>query len=60
MAQTNVNIQMDEGMEEYLGMPDRFDMPAHEFENMVKEYFEVAGSDKTQEGAMIVYYLRRK
>lgn len=33
-------------IEEYMGRPDKFDMLPHEFEDIIKDYFEIVDSDK--------------
>jgi len=33
-------------IEEYMGRPDKFDMLTHEFEDIIKDYFEILDSDK--------------
>jgi ubiquinone/menaquinone biosynthesis C-methylase UbiE len=45
-------------IEEYLGRADRFDMSAQEFEEMLKNYFEIQAKEKV--GPMIQYFLRCK
>jgi ubiquinone/menaquinone biosynthesis C-methylase UbiE len=42
-------------IEEHLGRPDRFDMSAQEFEDMLQDYFEI---EKADVGAMIQYFLK--
>jgi hypothetical protein len=32
-------------IEEYMGRPDKFDMLPHEFEDLIKDYFEIIDSD---------------
>lgn len=48
-------FQITARIEEYLGRPDRFNMPAGEFEIMLADYFEV--QKKEQVGPMIQYFL---
>lgn len=43
-------------IEEYLGRPDKFDLPIPEFEDLLQNCFEIEKADKT--GAMIQYFLR--
>lgn len=45
-------------IEEIMGRPDKFDLPSHEFEDMLQNYFEVEKKEKIDAVAMIQYYLR--
>jgi len=62
------NGQMAMLIEEYMGRPDKFDMLPQEFEDMIKDYFEVVDSDKTcaenrgesYMGHMYYYFLKCK
>ena len=51
-------------IEEYMGRPDRFDMLPQEFEDMIKDYFEIEDSDRIRAenhmGMMYFYCLRCK
>ncbi|MCL2518474.1 MAG: class I SAM-dependent methyltransferase [Oscillospiraceae bacterium] len=51
-------------IEEYMGRPDRFDMPPQEFEDMIKDYFEIDDSDRIRNeshmGMVYFYCLRCK
>jgi len=55
-------------IEEYMGRPDKFDMLPQEFEDMVKDYFEIVDSDRicaenrgeNYMGSMYYYFLRCK
>ena len=45
-------------IEEHLGRVDKFDMSSQEFEDMLKNYFEIEKTEKV--GPMIQYFLSRK
>ncbi|MCL2408176.1 MAG: class I SAM-dependent methyltransferase [Oscillospiraceae bacterium] len=55
-------------IEEYMGRPDKFDMLSHEFEDMIKDYFEIVDSDRicaerrgeNYIGHMYYYFLKCK
>jgi SAM-dependent methyltransferase len=47
-------------IEEYFGRPHRFDILPHEFEEILKNYFEVEKKVIFEDGPMILYYLRCK
>jgi len=55
-------------IEEYMGRPDKFDMLSQEFEDMIKDYFEIVDSDRicaesrgeSYMGSMYYYFLRCK
>lgn len=48
-------FQITARIEAYLGRPDRFNMSAGEFEQLLEEYFEVR--QKEEMGPMIQYFL---
>jgi len=55
-------------IEEYMGHPDQFNMLPHEFEDMIKDYFEIVDSDmicaehrgESYMGSMCYYFLKCK
>ena len=55
-------------VEEYMGRPDKFDMLPQEFEDMIKDYFEIEDSDRicaenrgeSYMGSMYYYFLKCK
>ena len=55
-------------VEEYMGRPDKFDMLPHEFEDMIKDYFDIVDSDRicsenrgeSYMGSMYYYFLKCK
>lgn len=54
----NINssvFEMTKLVEEYLGRPDKFNMPINEFDNLVKEHFEII--KKEEVAGMIQYFL---
>jgi ubiquinone/menaquinone biosynthesis C-methylase UbiE len=47
-------------IEEYMGRPDRFKMLPNEFEDILKNYFEIDEKDSVDSRAMVMYCLKCK
>ena len=48
-------------IEECMGRPDKFDMLPEEFEDMIKDYFEIETTSRTDDESMgFGYYLKCK
>jgi len=55
-------------IEGHMGRPDKFDMLPHEFEDIIKDYFEIVDSDRLRAesrgedytGHMYYYFLKCK
>jgi SAM-dependent methyltransferase len=65
---TSPSGRMAMRIEEYMGRPDKFDMLPNEFEDMIKDYFEIVDSDmicaesrgESYMGHMCYYFLKCK